>query len=65
MLVKDPAGKEGWPEGAAKPRMLDGDVHFVSKQFLKYNLVPVLLVCLYTPLAAATGTSLDLSGTMM
>lgn len=32
MLIKDPAGKEGWPEGAAEPRMLDGDVHFVSKQ---------------------------------
>lgn len=32
MLVEDPGGKEGCPEGAAEPRMLDGDVHFVSKQ---------------------------------
>lgn len=64
-LVEDPAGKEGWPEGAAEPRMLDGDVHFVSKQHLTFNLVPVLPVHLYTPLATATDTGLDLSGTMM
>lgn len=30
VLVKDPTWKEGGPEGAAKPGMLDGDVHFVS-----------------------------------
>lgn len=64
MLVEDLAGKE-WPEGAAEPRILDADVHFRLKAVPQIQPARACPVCLYTPLAMATETSLDLSGTMM
>lgn len=61
VLVKDPARKEGWPEWAAEPGMLDGDVHFVSEPSQHYpfseNLLPLLSAHLNTPTAPSSPAS--------
>lgn len=61
VLVKHPAWKEGWPEGAAEPGMLDGDVHFVSGPSkhcqTSENLLPLLSAHLNRPTAPASPVS--------